>query len=603
MGAGTGGATSSQTTSTTPPPSVTTPPADPNAAVYGGATPVPTSSSGGAVLPGAGAVPTAGSPDTSTMPGLDPSLSGVDYQENIHGSPAVPKGAHKGEKDGDLTRISDLVKIAATLSMKGDPTNLNSATLADVYKQAGVKMPSGGAASILGDVADTLAPHGAHFIGHYFEKTPLSDADRLKIVQATIKDLHGHLERVGIPSGPGLFNVPKNLADAHHEVAQLGNVPLDPTTLNRLSRQGYNIDRIKSVRDLVSQQDTLAAGAPGSPGSSATVGSPGPVPASQVYRDFQKGMGDAAQRTAYVDELSATGYLDTTTTAPTDQQVAEAYQKMMDAASKAGTDPASFLAKQINASGATESVDLAYVNHVAAQIGVTLSPTTAQGIANQIGTAGTTGAYTDDRVWAEVGSHYDYNQQGGAGSQTGFAAFAEQNIRQEYANEGVAITDNQAAALTQQVITGKDPKTGQVGGGPTSIYQVGDTASAQANELARQQAIQLHPYFADQLKQGTTYKTLMDPYLQTAANTLGVGVSDINLTDPKWSPGSDTGQALTPAQYATKLMTDPQYGYTSSQPAKATAAAGAAGLLQLFGKMPSGNPFGSTASTSTVANQ
>ena len=139
----------------------------------------------------------------------------------------------------------------------------------------------------------------------------------------------------------------------------------------------------------------------------------------------------------------------------------------------------------------------------------------------------------------------------------------------------------------------------------TSIYAAGDAGTDQGSQAARDQAEQLFPSLKSQLQAGVSLGGsggLAAGYLSTAANLLGISTSDMPTSDPKWTAWADgpNGTQMTQQQWAQKIMTDPTYGFQSSQTSKNANASAANGLLTMMGALPSGGaPFGTAASVAT----
>lgn len=100
----------------------------------------------------------------------------------------------------------------------------------------------------------------------------------------------------------------------------------------------------------------------------------------------------------------------------------------------------------------------------------------------------------------------------------------------------------------------------------------------------------LYPGLAKSLDQGLTVKDYADPYIQTAAQTLGVSPGSISLSDPKWSAAlngidSKTGErrVLTLDEWNTKLKSEDRYGWQHTADARAQTSSLAATLGQRFG--------------------
>lgn len=109
-------------------------------------------------------------------------------------------------------------------------------------------------------------------------------------------------------------------------------------------------------------------------------------------------------------------------------------------------------------------------------------------------------------------------------------------------------------------------------------------------DYARQQAAITHPYWQKQLNEGITLRQLADPYIQTAAQTLGISADAIDLSDPKWGTalqakdktGAVTGP-MSQLDWQRKLMTDPGYGWDKTQNAMTAAFNMRDKLMSTFG--------------------
>lgn len=91
---------------------------------------------------------------------------------------------------------------------------------------------------------------------------------------------------------------------------------------------------------------------------------------------------------------------------------------------------------------------------------------------------------------------------------------------------------------------------------------------------------------ADDINAGMTMTEIMQPYLQDAAEELGVSSANINTFDPKWTAavtGGDNNEALTREQWLEKIRTDKQYGYANTRKAKNEAAELSNSIKRMFG--------------------
>lgn len=94
---------------------------------------------------------------------------------------------------------------------------------------------------------------------------------------------------------------------------------------------------------------------------------------------------------------------------------------------------------------------------------------------------------------------------------------------------------------------------------------------------------------ADRLDQGQTVKQLADPYIQIAAQTLGISPDSINLRDTKWISALNAVdskgvvRAMTMDEWQKKIKSDPTYGWQNTKDAHDQAYALGATLGQHFG--------------------
>jgi hypothetical protein len=582
------------TTKAAPKPAATS--AVPGAPGYGGTTPVTntgadpatgqTSSSTdlgpGPATTGGTEQTTAVQPGADVFPKLPNSLANATFNDQLPGTPATPAGKYKGAKNGDLTRLSDLVKIVHAIST-GDLSNfgnINAVALADVLKNA--KAPSDlDAKSIIDGVEDNV---------------PLTPAVQSQLMAAAWKGVVAH---VGTKTIPPSLKAPPDPAEAEETLQKLGNIPVIQATKDRLQRQGYDVSGINDIKDVIQAHDEFQAGAPGNPGTPAKAGGQGQLTGKAFYNQF---MATYNPSSTYANDLQAAGFLDATNGTPTTAQVGQAIQKVMKVAQENDVSPETVLINEVASPGkfglptTNKSLDTSYVEHIAAQVGVQLSGQDLTAISNRMQALGANASVTgEDQVVQEVTNAAAKQLQENPGKAPGgWGALAAENIRQAYSAEGVPVTDAQVNALV----------IGTLKSGVTSVYSAGDQATALAQQAARNQAISTLPNLAPQLKQDIPYKTLADPYLATASNVLGIAAADMDPSSPEWqewADGGPNGAQMSQSAWAKHLMTDPKYGFIGSQTEKNVTSEGASGLLQMFGALPSGNPFSSSASTSTVS--
>lgn len=99
-----------------------------------------------------------------------------------------------------------------------------------------------------------------------------------------------------------------------------------------------------------------------------------------------------------------------------------------------------------------------------------------------------------------------------------------------------------------------------------------------------------YPALAAQLDAGQTMKQLADPFVQVAAQTLGISADTIDLRDVKWSGALNAvdskGQLrpMTLDEWNRKLKTDPVYGWQNTADAHAQTYALGTTILRKFGQ-------------------
>lgn len=105
-----------------------------------------------------------------------------------------------------------------------------------------------------------------------------------------------------------------------------------------------------------------------------------------------------------------------------------------------------------------------------------------------------------------------------------------------------------------------------------------------------EQAKSLYPGLVSALESGLTVRQYADPYIQIAAQDLGVNPHDITLTDTKWGralnqvdPKTGSRVALSLDEWRRTIRTDPVYGFDTSQTGRQEASQLATLLGQRFG--------------------
>jgi hypothetical protein len=103
--------------------------------------------------------------------------------------------------------------------------------------------------------------------------------------------------------------------------------------------------------------------------------------------------------------------------------------------------------------------------------------------------------------------------------------------------------------------------------------------------VLQRKAIKQYGAIADDLRAGETTMSVMAPYLQDAAEELGVTAATLDAWKPKWTAaieGKD-GKAFTREEWLKKIRTEQQYGYDQTRKARNEAAGIGDSVLRLFG--------------------
>lgn len=91
---------------------------------------------------------------------------------------------------------------------------------------------------------------------------------------------------------------------------------------------------------------------------------------------------------------------------------------------------------------------------------------------------------------------------------------------------------------------------------------------------------------ADDIRAGATVAEIMAPYLQDAAEELGVTQASIDMGDAKWTAAitaDNNTRALSREEWLTKIRTEGRYGYNETRKAKNEAASISNSVMRMFG--------------------
>jgi hypothetical protein len=105
---------------------------------------------------------------------------------------------------------------------------------------------------------------------------------------------------------------------------------------------------------------------------------------------------------------------------------------------------------------------------------------------------------------------------------------------------------------------------------------------------SKQQAQSLYPTLAKDIERGFTVASIVDPYRQTAARTLGLSPNDVDFSDPKWNMALnfDDGKGrrnMTLFEWGEHLRRDERYGYDRTPSATGKAYSVVTDLGRMFG--------------------
>lgn len=296
---------------------------------------------------------------------------------------------------------------------------------------------------------------------------------------------------------------------------------------------------------------------------------------------------------AIVSGLEQAGYLSTDINgaAPNTHDITHAFNQALTDATNNNVDPATQIQNKIAevatpAAGQSTSEAAAYVQGIADEFGVNLSPQDITAITNKYDTSQGGVSNEADQIKADIVSRFDPSTVATAG---GVAGLVYQGIKTEAQALQIPISDAAIGGLV---------KSGLAGASVASILQDKDMIVAQAEETLKEQAKGLYPTLAAQIDAGYKVTDITQPYNQIAAQYLGVDPNSIQTNDPsgKWSKflqgGKDekTGAPtmMTMDQWKKTIMQDPSYGFQKTQGAQDMAGQFAASIVNAFGAANSG---------------
>lgn len=363
-------------------------------------------------------------------------------------------------------------------------------------------------------------------------------------------------------------------------------------------------------------QPTTSGGAPANPGTTQTAG--------EAYQTFVKNLSDPKTATSFaaaqVPALEAAGLLDANSalqtgakkqangTTFTNTQIASAYQQVLQqqvTKNQSEQDALTSLAQDATAGNAPTSEMQAYVQGVAQEFGVGLTPQQTTQIANTYGANAQTAddpSSVEDEIKDAVVALYDPTNPN---NPSGVADTMYTDIQQSALQYQIPITAQQIGSMVKQSLQGATVE---------SMYVAADAAEAAATKQFQEQAQGLYPALSSQIAAGQTVQNLVAPYFNVAESITGVPASTMMADQQsgglsKWSaflqggtapagptktaPGTSTTgsaaqagpQMMTLDQWKTYLMQNPTYGFDKTQGGRDMGEQLTAAILNEFGKV------------------
>jgi hypothetical protein len=220
------------------------------------------------------------------------------------------------------------------------------------------------------------------------------------------------------------------------------------------------------------------------------------------------------------------------------------------------TDPGQWKAKKADS--------LTTVKNQAAQLGITLTDNQATAIANQNLRDGFTPADLQRKLADTWRAKYSAGDPSKISDQDGGVGTIVGKLKQMASAYGYPLGDATLANQTYKVLAGESDET---------------AFAEQYKQWAKTQFAGA----AAMLDAGQTVQDILDPYAQIASQELGVSRDKILANDPKWQAAINSSAGLMNlSDWRTKIRTDSQYGWASSESAQQSAYQMVAGLTQMF---------------------
>lgn len=203
------------------------------------------------------------------------------------------------------------------------------------------------------------------------------------------------------------------------------------------------------------------------------------------------------------------------------------------------------------------------VQQEASQLGVSLNSADINNLAERIVRNGLGGV----EVRLLIGQKFTTPE---TGSVTGDASMLTDSLKRIAGDYGITLTASDVEGKIRQGL--------QSGDSPNAW------AESQRNYY-RDQAKNLYPTISDQLDKYTV-KDILDPYLSTASNLLGIDTKNMNLDDDRWIKpltGGADGTLMNVNEWRTTLRTEDRYGYGETTQAMNEAADLGNQILSIMG--------------------
>lgn len=202
----------------------------------------------------------------------------------------------------------------------------------------------------------------------------------------------------------------------------------------------------------------------------------------------------------------------------------------------------------------------------AAGMGIQLS----QGQLEHLATRAIATGMTSQEVLSVLASNFDMtpgnNKNGKVDPLTGTAGETVTQLEQMAKSYGITVGNRTLEGQVQDVLSGA-----------SDVEKM--------RQYYIQQASNMYPTLAEQLKSGSTVQGMLQSYQDMAAKELGQPIDAMDPTDPKWTKALTNGAngLMTADEWLQTLRSDTQYGFDKSNSARGAAAGLMTDLAKMFG--------------------